>query len=224
VETHTLLTDEVVDLSKLTAKERGYIRRLTRDAGEGVDYFDLLRRVKGPKALPLRGGPITPAIAASVFYRVAHDIADRIGIEQGYLLAPRAPEPTHADRRTDLLSLTEAARLIGITRPAAHQAVTEARLPGRRVGNAWIITRQDAETYRRAREHRVADDNPNLQSSRTPASIGAAAEAGRRGTVGHRGKGPRGGGNQTHAVSFDLAVRGGSTRRHLSHRLTSKVR
>jgi len=59
---------------------------LVSDAYRDTDYFDLLRRVKGPEALPLRGGPITPTIAASVLYRVAHDIADRTGIEQGYLM------------------------------------------------------------------------------------------------------------------------------------------
>lgn len=161
MQTHTLLSGEVLGLSKLTEEERRYIHGLSGDADDGADYFDLLRRVKGPKALPLRGGPITPAIAASVVYRVAHDIADRVGIKQGYLLAPGVAESARVDRRADLLSLTEAADLIGITRPAAHQAVTEGRLPGRRVGNAWIIAKQDAESYRRARTNRGADDQPD---------------------------------------------------------------
>jgi excisionase family DNA binding protein len=152
------LTGEELSLSKLTEAERGYLGELSGAAANGTDYFDLLRRVKGPKALPLRGGPITPAIAASVLYRAAHDIADRVGIKQGYLLEPEAVSSVHVGRVANPLSLTEAAALIGITRPAAHQAVTEGRLRGHRVGNAWIIARADAESYRRARSNRVADD------------------------------------------------------------------
>ena len=103
---------------------------------------------------PLRGGPITPAIAASAIYRAAHDMADRVGIEQGYLLAPDVERPTDLGVDDDLLSLAEAAELIGITRPAVHQAVKEERLRGRRVGNAWVIRRADAETFRLNRQRR----------------------------------------------------------------------
>lgn len=157
METHKLLTGETLNLSKLTEEERAFMRRLAKDAKSGADYFDLLRRVKGPKALPLRGGPITPAIAASVFYRAAHDIADRVGVEQGYLLAPDVARSVDANGTRDLLSLTEAADFIGITRPAAHQALTEKRLQGRRVGNAWVVARADAETFRKSRSKSTGD-------------------------------------------------------------------
>lgn len=157
MEIQKLLTGETLSLSKLTEEERTFLRRLAKDAGRGADYFDLLRQVKGPKALPLRGGPITPAIAASALYRAAHDIADRVGIEQGYLLAPDVARSVGANGAGDLLSLTEAADFIGITRPAAHQALTERRLRGRRVGNAWVVARADAETFRKSRSNRTAD-------------------------------------------------------------------
>jgi hypothetical protein len=157
METHKLLTGETLNLSKLTEEEQAFLRRLAKDAKGGADYFDLLRRVKGPKALPLRGGPITPAIATSVLYRVAHDIADRVGVEQGYLLAPDISRSVEANGTGDLLSLTEAADLIGITRPAAHQALTEERLKGRRVGNAWVVARADAEAFKQARSTRADD-------------------------------------------------------------------
>jgi hypothetical protein len=157
METHKLLTGETLNLSKLTEEERAFLRRLAKDAKGGADYFDLLRRVKGPKALPLRGGPITPAIAASVLYRAAHDLADRAGIEQGYLLAPDVPRSAKANSTGDLLSLTEAADFIGITRPAAHQALSEKRLQGRRVGNAWVVARADAEAFKQARSSRAGD-------------------------------------------------------------------
>ncbi len=155
METHKLLTGEVLSLSGLADSEREFLKRLSRDADRGADYFDLLRRVKGPKALPRGGGPITSATATSVLYRVAHDIADRIGINQGYLLAPDIARSVNAE--ADLLSLTEAAEMIGITRPATHQALLEGRLSGQRVGNAWIVRRTDAEAFKRARSSRAGD-------------------------------------------------------------------
>ena len=154
--TYTLLSGEPLDLSGLANEERRYLEELVGDAGNGVDYFDLLRRVKGRDALPLRGGAITPVIVSSVLYRAAHDIADRVGIEQGYLLAPDVKRPTDLGVDDDLLSLTEAARVIGITRPAAHQAVKEERLRGRRVGNAWVIRRRDAEEFKLNRSQRLS--------------------------------------------------------------------
>lgn len=158
METYELLSGEVLSLSGLADAAREFLNELSEDAARGVDYFDLLRRVKGPQALPLRGGPITPAIAASALYRVAHDIADRIGIKQGYLLAQDVTRPL--DAAADLLSLTEASELVGITRPATHQALLERRLSGQRVGNAWVVRRADAEAFKRTRSSRAVESRP----------------------------------------------------------------
>ena len=155
METYELLNGEVLRLSGFVDSEREFLKRLSDDASRGADYFELLRRVKGPEALPRREGPITPAIAASVLYRVAHDVADRVGIKQGYLLAPDVARTV--DAAPDLLSLTEAAELIGITRPATHQALHEGRLSGQRVGNAWVVRRPDAEAFKRARSSRAGE-------------------------------------------------------------------
>jgi hypothetical protein len=154
METYELLTGEVLNISGLADAERAFLKQLSADAAEGADYFDLERRVKGRGALPLRGGPITPAIARSVLYRAAHDIADRVGIEQGYLLAPDV-DRSGVEPSGDLLSLTEAAELIGISRPATHQALVEDRLRGQRVGNAWIVRGADAEAFRQGRSSRA---------------------------------------------------------------------
>ncbi len=151
MKTHKLLNADVLDLSDLRKAEQEFLKQLSADAARGADYFDLLRRVKGPGALPLRGGPITPAIARSVLYRVAHDIADRVGIEQGYLLAPDVDRKANPGPPAELLSLTEAAEVIGISRPAAHQALVEGRLRGQRVGYAWVVRRADAGAFRQAR-------------------------------------------------------------------------
>ena len=154
---HRLQTGDVLDLSALPAQERRYLDQLSEDARQGTDYLDLLRRVKGPDALPLQGGRITPSIAASSLYRAAHDIADRVGIQQGYLLAPDVVVPAKRSHGGDLLSLTEAAEIIGISRPAAHQALMEERLRGRRVGNAWVVSRPDAEAFKSARSERPSE-------------------------------------------------------------------
>jgi hypothetical protein len=151
--THELLTGEVISVAGLDERDRAFLKRLSTDAEGGADYFELLKRVKGPDALPLRGRAITPTVARSPLYRVAHDIADRVGIKQGYLLPPTA-DRTAVKQDVELLSLTEAADLIGITRPAAHQALIEERLAGQRVGNAWVVRRPDADAFKRARSAR----------------------------------------------------------------------
>jgi excisionase family DNA binding protein len=153
---HKLLDDEVIDTSSFSAAERRFLKELAQDGRRGAEYFDLLRRVKGPGAVPLRGGRLTPRIARSAFYRVAHDIADRIGIEQGFLLEGGLERPANGDLHQDLLSLTEAADLIGISRPAAHQALAEGRLRGQRVGNAWVVRRTDARAFKQSRGDRGA--------------------------------------------------------------------
>jgi hypothetical protein len=153
MKTYELLTGETIGVAEFDKREEEFIRNLSTDAEKGAEYFDLLKRVKGREALPLRGGQITPAIARSPLYRVAHDIADRAGVAQGYLLPPKA-DRTVVKYDAELLSLTEAADLIGITRPAAHQALTEKRLAGQRVGNAWVVRRSDAEAFQRGRSGR----------------------------------------------------------------------
>ncbi len=154
---HRLLEGEVIDTSGFSDAEHKFLKELSEDGRRGAEYFDLLRRVKGPQALPLRRGRLTPQIASSAFYRVAHDIADRVGIEQGYLLAPDVERPMSGGLRQDLLSLTEAADLIGISRAAAHQALVEGRLRGQRVGNAWVVRRTDASAFKDTRDNRGAE-------------------------------------------------------------------
>lgn len=152
--THELLTGERLPLEGLVAAERDFLQHLSDAAKRGADYFDLLKLVKGPDAVPLKGGKITPAVSRSIFFRVAHDIADRVGVEQGFLLPPEIAANARVELEGELLSLTEAAEVIGISRAAAHQALLEKRLPGQRIGNAWVIRRRDAEQFGRTRRSR----------------------------------------------------------------------
>ena len=154
---HKLLDGEAVDTSAFSEAQHRFLKALARDGRRGVEYFDLLRRVKGPGAVPLQGGRLTPRIARSAFYRVAHDIADRIGLAQGFLLEAGVEVPANADLHQDLLSLTEAADLIGISRPAAHQALVEGRLQGQRVGNAWVVRRTEARAFKESRGNRKSE-------------------------------------------------------------------
>jgi hypothetical protein len=153
---HELLDGEVIDTSAFSDAERRFLKELAQDGRRGAEYFDLLRRVKGPGAVPLRGGRLTPRVARSAFYRVAHDIADRIGIEQGFLLESGVERPANGVLHRNLLSLTEAAGVIGISRPAAHQALVEGRLRGQRVGNAWVVRQADATAFKESRRDRGA--------------------------------------------------------------------
>lgn len=162
---HTLLNGEILDLSGLDQDDRTYLAAL-RDARD-ADYFDLLRRVKGPGARALRDGRITPAVSRSTLYRVAEDIATRVGIEQGWVLAPGV-DISGLEVGNDLLSMTEAADLLEITRPAVHQALKEGRLRGRRVGNAWVIKKADAEAYLRDRREREARSSGSAPSDPPP--------------------------------------------------------
>lgn len=45
-------------------------------------------------------------------------------------------------------SVTEAAQLIGCSRQAVLHAIGRNRLPARKVGPIWMITRSDLDTYR----------------------------------------------------------------------------
>jgi hypothetical protein len=154
VKTYTLLSGEIISLLGLSPADHQYLLKLNSDARGDVDYFDLLRRVKGPESPLLRDGRITKEVVRSAVYRAAHDIADRAGIEQGYLLAPDVEQPATLGASEKLLSLTEAAEVIGISRPATHQALVEGRLPGQKVGNAWVTTKTDAEAFKRKRAER----------------------------------------------------------------------
>jgi hypothetical protein len=68
--------------------------------------------------------------AGSDLYQVAHDIATRAGIEQGLILAPNHEgERANASADASMISVTQAAELIGITRAAVYKAVQKGALP-----------------------------------------------------------------------------------------------
>jgi excisionase family DNA binding protein len=82
---------------------------------------------------------------------VAEDIADRAGIRQGIL----APDP--GDERVpmeDIVSVTEAAKFLGVTRSAVIKAAQVGRIKGKKIGNTWTLLRRSVDGYKVA-QHRV---------------------------------------------------------------------
>jgi excisionase family DNA binding protein len=147
---YELTNGEVLDLSRLASKERSYLDELAADAAKGAAYFDLLLRVKGPGALPSKGGMVTSEVLTSTVYRVAQDIVQRVGIVQGKLRPPSDAAPAQ------LLSVPEAARLVGVTRQALNDAIARDRLPAQRVGGTFVLKLDDVRAYRAAAEQRPA--------------------------------------------------------------------
>ena len=150
---YRLLDGEVVNLSKLAREDMAFLLDLQRLAMEDKDYFDIERAVCGPGAYPLKGSPrVTADVHRTPLFRVAEDIAYRAGIRQG-VIAPNDDDdlvPTEG-----IVSVSEAAEQLGITRSAVVKAAQGGRLKGKKIGKTWALLRRSVETYEVA-EHRVA--------------------------------------------------------------------
>jgi excisionase family DNA binding protein len=63
--------------------------------------------------------------------------------------------------KTDLLSLTEVAEMLKITRPSVFEAITSGRLPATKIGSQWVVSRGDLESYQpRAYKGKRANTRP----------------------------------------------------------------
>lgn len=150
---YQLLNGETLDLSALPREDMEFLMALMRRAMVDEDYFSLERAVCGPAAHPLKGGArVTREIHDSLLFRVAEDIVDRAGIRQGAL----APDP--GDERVpteDIVSVTEAAKQLGVTRSAVIKAAQTGRIKGKKLGHTWALLRRSVENYKVA-QYRVA--------------------------------------------------------------------
>lgn len=136
---------EVIPLDDFSKDDLAFLVELQQRAREGEDYFSLDRDVRGPDAYPLKGrGRVTEDVQRSPLFRVAGDIVDRAGIEQG-VLAPG--EGDKVDLTTDVLSAREAAEHLNITKSAVIKALHSGRLVGTKVGNTWAVLRRSVESY-----------------------------------------------------------------------------
>jgi excisionase family DNA binding protein len=150
---YRLLDGDVLDLSKLPRRDTHFLLDLMQRALADEDYFALELSVCGKDAYPLKGSPrVTLAVHATPLFRVAEDIAYRAGIRQGVL----APEP--GDRRApmdEIMSVSQAARALRITRSAVIKAARTGRIKGTKVGHTWALLRTSVRSYRVA-AYRVA--------------------------------------------------------------------
>jgi len=169
---HKLLSGETVGLEDVEARDLAFLKNLQRMATSGISFFELERVAIGPGSPALHGwSRVTREIVSSPLYRVAADIATRAGIAQGLVLAPE-----HEDERSripadrSLVSVTQAANTLGISRAAVHKAIQQKRLAAQRYGNVLLVNREAVLRYKRERSP------SERQSSNTRAqALGAAS-------------------------------------------------
>ncbi len=149
---YELLNGDTLDLSRLPRQDVEFLLDLMQRAMSDEDYFDLERRVCGRGAYPLKDSArVTREVHDTPLFRAAEDIVDRVGIRQGAL----APEP--GDQRVpteDIVSVTEAAEALGITRSAVIKAAQAGRIKGKKIGHTWALLCRSVNSYSVA-QHRV---------------------------------------------------------------------
>ena len=150
---HKLLSGEAVVLEDAEAREVAFLASLQRMARSGISFFEIERVAIGPGSPALRGwSRVTPKIVKSPVYRVAADIATRAGIAEGLILAPEHNEERNripTDR--SLMSVTQAASTLGISRAAVHKAIQQQRLAAQRYGNVILVGRDAVLRYKQQR-------------------------------------------------------------------------
>lgn len=175
---YTLLDRRHLSLIGLDARERAFLADIEKMVRRGISYFEVYRAAVGPGSVALGGrNRIDRQIAESPLYLVALDLATRAGIKQGLILAPEHEhERASAPRDGSMISVTQAADLIGISRAAVYKAIEKGALRTRRVGNVTIVDRKSAAEYR---ERRSAGEPPSdgKRASRSEAGQESRAPA-----------------------------------------------
>ena len=150
---YKLLSGQTVSLEDLPARDVSFLKNLQRMAKDAISFFEVERVAIGPGSPALQGwSRVTREIVSSPLYRVASDIATRAGIAEGLILAPE-----HEQRRSQipadrsLMSVTQAANTLGISRAAVHKAIQQKRLAAQRCGNVILLSRDAVQRYK---EHR----------------------------------------------------------------------
>jgi excisionase family DNA binding protein len=175
--THKLLSGAVLDLRGLSALESTFLANLRRMAKSGMSFFEIERVAIGPGSPALQGwSRVTREIVDSRLYRVAVDIATRAGIAEGLILGPEHEnmrEQVPQDR--SLMSVTQAANTLGISRAAVHKALQQKRLPHQRYGNVVLVSRDGV--LRLKRERALIRRPPRAAAPRARAAASSRASA-----------------------------------------------
>ena len=159
---HELLNGQTVNLGALDARALGFVRELERMVRQGVSYFEVYRVALGPGSPALAGrNHIDRRIVESPIYLLASDIATRAGITQGLVLAPEYEhERAKAPADSSMMSVAQAADLIGISRAAVYKAVDKGAIKALRIGNVTVVERKSVAAYRDARERDEQSPKP----------------------------------------------------------------
>jgi excisionase family DNA binding protein len=163
---YVTLTGEKIDLSGLTAEEKLVLGQVVKAYEAAEAYPNFVNRVNAPGSAALGGGQwVTEKVARSPLYRVCQDLADRLGIAQGFLAVGKnssAGRPTFVDAATepDIDSCEDAAQRIGVTAEAIRKAIREKRLPARQVGRTYLLDRKAVDAYA-ARSGREVSSRPS---------------------------------------------------------------
>lgn len=176
---HKLLSGETLRLEDVQAHELGFLKNLQRMAKSGISFFEIERVAIGPGSPALQGwSRVTPEIVSSPLYRVASDIATRAGITEGLILGPE-----HEDKRKDIpmdrsmMSVTQAANTLGISRAAVHKAIQQKRLAAQRYGNVVLASREAVFRYKRERAETKAGRARAPRPLRRPAPLSRRRDA-----------------------------------------------
>lgn len=149
---YTLLSGQQLSLGWLGEPELACLEEIKARADADEDYFELLRVVRGPESLALAdfGGRVTQGAARSLFFQVALDIVERVGVRQGRVWYPA---DTHIDSTRKFVGMAEAAKLMGVTRQTVHRALQNGKIRGHTMGagNTWIVDLESALEYRKPR-------------------------------------------------------------------------
>ena len=150
---YTLLDGRHLSLAGLDARERAFLADIEKMVRQGISYFEVYRAAVGPGSVVLGGrNRIDRKIAESPLYLVAVDLATRAGIKQGLVLAPEHEhERASAPADGSMISVAQAADLIGISRAAVYKAIGKGAVRTRRIGNVTIVDRKSAAEYRERR-------------------------------------------------------------------------
>ncbi|MBN2494921.1 MAG: helix-turn-helix domain-containing protein [Deltaproteobacteria bacterium] len=154
---YTLLSGEIVSLEDLEPREKEFLDTLAEIARRGISYFEIYRTAIGPGSIALRGrNHVNRSVLRSPLYLAARDIATRAGIDQGLILAPEHEEErARAPKDFSMMSVVQAADLIGISRAAVYKAIEKGRLRCHKIGNVTVVERASAIEYR---DRRNADE------------------------------------------------------------------
>lgn len=173
---HVLVDGRAIELHELDARQRAFLADLEKMRRQGVSYFEIYRAALGPGSPALQGRTrVDRKLAASPIYLAAQDIATRAGIEQGLILAPEhEPERAKAPTDASMISVAQAAALIGITRAAVYKAIEKGALAALHIGNVTVVKRDAAITYKDGRaDHLAAPTRRRGQGRRAAPAVGA---------------------------------------------------